>query len=274
MANRTSTATRRTRSKGRRHPLATVALIVIGLVSTGGAYALFSTTASAETQSSATAASQSSIEQGKKLFAANCATCHGLSAEGVSGVAPSLYGVGAASVSFQVGTGRMPLANQGPQAEQKPVQFTKEQVAALADYVASLAPGPGIPDSKYLQANGNAATGAELFRVNCAMCHNVAGAGGPSPRASSPPRSAAPRRSTSTRPWSPARRTCRCSMTRTSRRPRRPTSSRTSSTSTRTPRPGGFDLGNLGPVAEGLFIWIFGLGAVVGVTIWITARAN
>ena len=40
------------------------------------------------------------------------------------------------------------------------------------------------------------------------------------------------------------------------------------------PSPGGFDLGSLGPVSEGLFIWIFGLGAVVGVTIWIAAKAN
>jgi ubiquinol-cytochrome c reductase cytochrome c subunit len=274
MANRTSTATRRTRAKGRRHPLATVALIVIGLVSTGGAYALFSTTASAETQSSASAASQSSVEQGKKLFAANCATCHGLSAEGVSGVAPSLYGVGAASVSFQVGTGRMPLANQGPQAEQKPVQFTKEQVAALADYVSSLAPGPGIPDSKYLQGNGNAATGAELFRVNCAMCHNVAGAGGALTEGKFAPALSG----VSAEHIYEAMVTGPQNMPVFNDKNISPAEKADIITYLKyldkNPSPGGFDLGNLGPVAEGLFIWIFGLGAVVGVTIWITARAN
>jgi ubiquinol-cytochrome c reductase cytochrome c subunit len=37
---------------------------------------------------------------------------------------------------------------------------------------------------------------------------------------------------------------------------------------------GGYDLGNLGPVSEGLFIWIFGLGTVVGITIWLTAKSN
>jgi ubiquinol-cytochrome c reductase cytochrome c subunit len=274
MANRTSTATRRTRAKGRRHPLATVALIVIGLVSTGGAYALFSSTASAETQSSATAASQSSVEQGKKLFAANCATCHGLSAEGVSGVAPSLYGVGAASVSFQVGTGRMPLANQGPQAEQKPVQFTKEQVAALADYVASLAPGPGIPDSKYLQGNGNAASGAELFRVNCAMCHNVAGAGGALTEGKFAPALSG----TTAEHIYEAMVTGPQNMPVFNDKNISPKEKADIITYLKyldkNPSPGGFDLGNIGPVAEGLFIWIFGLGAVVGVTIWITARAN
>ena len=38
--------------------------------------------------------------------------------------------------------------------------------------------------------------------------------------------------------------------------------------------PGGFELGSLGPVAEGLFIWIFGLGAIVAITVWITAKSN
>ena len=39
----------------------------------------------------------------------------------------------------------MPAAASGPQIEQKPVQFTDAQVAALATYVASLGPGPGHP---------------------------------------------------------------------------------------------------------------------------------
>ncbi len=40
------------------------------------------------------------------------------------------------------------------------------------------------------------------------------------------------------------------------------------------PSVGGYDLGALGPVSEGLFVWIFGLGAIVGITIWLTARSN
>src|SRR5690606_19312344 len=106
-----------------------------------------------------------------------CASCHGLNAEGTA-AGPNLHGVGAAAVDFQVGTGRMPMAASGPQAEQKPVQFTEEQIAALATYVASLAPGPAIPADEYLTGEGDVANGAELFRINCAMCHNVAGAGG------------------------------------------------------------------------------------------------
>lgn len=86
--------------------------------------------------------------------------------------------MGAASVDFQVGTGRMPMQMHGPQALEKPVQFTDEQVGELAAYVASLAPGPAIPEGEVLDGQGDAANGAELFRINCAMCHNVAGAGG------------------------------------------------------------------------------------------------
>ncbi len=158
---------------GRRRPVATVALIAVGLLFTGGAYAAFTTSAVAED----TTASSQQIEQGQKLFAANCATCHGVNAEG-SPNGPSLIGVGAASVDFQVGSGRMPAAINGPQARVKTPQFGAEDTQALADYVASLAPGPGIPAEKYLDAAGDATNGAELFRINCAMCHNVAGAGG------------------------------------------------------------------------------------------------
>ena len=161
----------------RRHPLATVVLIAIGLAFTGGGYALFTSTATAQTDTSTSLDSASSVAEGSKLFAANCATCHGMNLEGTS-AGPSLLGVGAASVDFQVGTGRMPLAMQGPQAMEKPPQFTDEQTQALADYVASLSPGPSIPPTTSSTANGNATNGGELFRINCAMCHNVAGAGG------------------------------------------------------------------------------------------------
>ncbi|HEY8590511.1 MAG TPA: cytochrome c, partial [Naasia sp.] len=131
---------RRAPRRGRRSPLATVALLALGLVFTGGAYTAFSATAA---DTGATAASQESVEEGKKLFTANCATCHGLALEGTE-AGPTLIGVGAASVDFQVGTGRMPLANTGPQAPEKPVVFTDEQISAMADYVASVAPGPSL----------------------------------------------------------------------------------------------------------------------------------
>ena len=261
---------RKGRKTGRRHPLASVALIAIGLLFTGGAYAAFSTTtASAESDVN----SQQTIDDGEKLFAANCATCHGLSAQG-SGEGPSLIGVGAASVDFQVGTGRMPLQMQGPQALKKPVQFTEQQTAALSAYVASLAPGPAIPEGKVLDGQGDAAVGAELFRINCAMCHNVAGAGGALTEGKFAPNLADVA----------AVHVYEAMVTGPQNMPVfndmniSPENKRDIITYLKyiedNPSPGGLAIGSLGPVAEGLFIWIFGLGAIVALTVWITAKSN
>lgn len=266
---RTHSSTPRRAKSGRRHPLASIALITIGLLSTGGAYALVTTAAAAETRTQVTA----SITEGQKLFASNCATCHGLNAAGTAN-GPSMYGVGAASVDFQMGTGRMPLAYQGPQGQKKPVQFTQEQIDAVASYVASLAPGPAIPAEKYLDGSGNAATGGELFRINCAMCHNVAGAGGALTEGKFAPALAGVKavhvyEAMVTGPQnmpvfsdlnlSPQEKADIISFLKYQNEHS---------------SPGGDPLGSLGPVAEGLFIWIFGLGTIVGVTIWIAARPN
>ncbi|MEO6199743.1 MAG: cytochrome c [Cryobacterium sp.] len=250
--------------------MASVALIAIGLLFTGGAYAMFSTsTARAETDLS----SQQTIDEGKKLFAANCATCHGLSAQG-TGAGPSLIGVGAASVDFQVGTGRMPMQMNGPQAQKKPVQFTEEQTRALAAYVASLAPGPGLPEASLLDAKGDAAAGGELFRVNCAMCHNVAGAGGALTEGKFAPSLAGVTEA----------HIYEAMVTGPQNMPVfndvniTPEKKRDIITYLKyienNPSPGGFALGSLGPVSEGLFLWIFGLGSIVGLTVWITAKSN
>jgi ubiquinol-cytochrome c reductase cytochrome c subunit len=265
--HRSSDAKRR--QSGRRHPLASIALITIGLLSTGGAYALLTTTASAESS----VATQESVSEGQKLFAANCATCHGMEATGTT-EGPSLYGVGAASVDFQMATGRMPLAYQGPQGAQKPAQFTQAQIDDVAAYVASLAPGPAIPDEKWLAGNSDIAKGGELFRINCAMCHNVAGAGGALTEGK----------------WAPAlkgveaRHIYEAMVTGPQNMPVFNETNLTPQDKAdiisflkfqeKNESVGGFDLGSLGPVSEGLFIWIFGLGAIVGVTIWITARPN
>lgn len=269
MANKVERPARKARATGRRHPLASVALIAIGLLSTGGVYALATTTASADSAS----AHAELVDEGAKLFAANCATCHGLNLQGTS-EGPTLLGVGAASVDFQVGTGRMPAAATGPQAEEKPVQFTDEQVKALAAYVADAAPGPAIPDEEYLQADGDAAAGAELFRINCAMCHNVAGAGGALTEGKYAP---------SLNGVSEAH-IYEAMVTGPQNMPVFSDLNLSADDKSdiitylkfleENPSPGGFDLGSLGPVSEGLFIWIFGLGAVIAVTVWLTARSN
>lgn len=147
----------------------------MGLLVTGGLYAVATTVN--EAKASTTSYSANDTAEGEKLFAANCATCHGMGASGTQD-GPSLVGVGAAAVDFQVGTGRMPMQMNGPQAYKKPAQFNDEQTHQLSAYVASLGAGPAIPEEHLLDGQGNAAEGGELFRVNCAMCHNAAAAGG------------------------------------------------------------------------------------------------
>ncbi|RNE62331.1 cytochrome bc1 complex diheme cytochrome c subunit [Cryobacterium tepidiphilum] len=272
--NRTPTPpkarSRKPRKTGRRHPLASVALIAIGLLFTGGAYAAFSTsTASAATD----ATSQQTIDEGRKLFIANCATCHGMQAQGAD-AGPSLIGVGAASVDFQVGTGRMPMAAQGPQALQKPVQFSDEDVAALAAYIGSLAPGPAIPEAHEIDGEGDASAGAELFRINCAMCHNVAGAGGALTEGKFAPSLA----ETSSKHIYEAMVTGPQNMPVFNNLNITPEGKRDIITYLKYlqthPSPGGYELGNFGPVSEGLFLWIFGIGSIVALTVWITAKSN
>jgi ubiquinol-cytochrome c reductase cytochrome c subunit len=259
---------RKTRT-GRRSPLASIALITIGLLATGGAYALFTSSATADT----TSAQTELTTEGSKLFAANCATCHGMNLQGTS-AGPSLIGVGAASVDFQVSTGRMPLAASGPQAEEKPAQFTDAQIKALYTFVASKAPGPGIPDESLLKGDGDTAAGAELFRINCAMCHNVAGAGGALTEGKFAPSLSG----VSAKHIIEAMETGPQNMPVFNDNNISPTDKANIVTYLKyldnNPSPGGFDLGNLGPVSEGLFLWIFGLGTIVGVTVWLTARAN
>lgn len=260
--------THRTRT-GRRSPIASVALLVIGLVATGGAYALVTSSATANT----TTAAQTLVDEGKKLFDANCASCHGLGAVG-TGDGPSLIGVGAASVDFQVGTGRMPMAASGPQAEQKPPQFTDEQVKAMAAYVATLGPGPAIPDDRYLTGEGDIANGGELFRINCAMCHNVAGSGGALTEGKYAPalRDVAPVHIYEAMVTGPQNMPVFSDLNLTPQ-------DKADIIAYLTyiyehPSPGGYELGSLGPVAEGLFVWVFVMGAIVAVTVWLAARSN
>ena len=261
----------RPRKRGRRSPLASVALVLSGLLLTGGAYALL--TATSPANASVDMSSAQSISEGKKLFAANCATCHGLDlAGGTTG--PSLVGVGAAAVDFQVGTGRMPLEQDAPQGVKHPVVFRDAQIKQMAAYVASISPGPGIPASSNLTLTGDATKGAELFRINCAMCHNVAGAGGALTEGKFAP---------NLMDTSPAH-IYEAMLTGPQNMPVfnddniTPQEKQDIITALKTQNKdagvGGYVLGSLGPVAEGLFLWIFGLGAVVAFTVWLTAKAS
>jgi ubiquinol-cytochrome c reductase cytochrome c subunit len=182
--------------------------------------------------------------------------------------------VGAASVDFQVGTGRMPMQMNGPQALEKPVQFNDEQTHQLAAYVASLGAGPAIPEEGLLDEGGDAAAGGELFRTNCAMCHNAAAAGGALTRGKFAPAL----EDTSGKHIYEAMVTGPQNMPVFSDSNITPEGKRDIITFLKqietTGSPGGADLGSLGPVAEGLFVWVAGLGVIIAFTIWLTSRTS
>ena len=257
-------------SQKRRHPLAAIALLLMGLLVTGGLYAVATTVNQAKATTNFTA---NDVEEGGKLFESNCATCHGMGASG-SQSGPSLVGVGAAAVDFQVGTGRMPMQMNGPQAYKKPAQFNEEQTRQLAAYVASLGPGPAIPEAGVLDDKGDSAKGGELFRTNCAMCHNAAAAGGALTRGKFAPALA----NVSGQHIYEAMVTGPQNMPVFNDANISPEGKRDIITFLKqieaNGSPGGADLGALGPVSEGLFVWIAGLGVIIAFTIWLTSRTS
>ena len=252
----------------RNHRFAPAVLLLLALLVTGALYATFASSAA-----SADAPSESDVEAGEALFQANCATCHGPSAEGRDGY-PSLIGVGAAAVDFQVSTGRMPMQNDGPQALAKPPQFDTEQIAQLAAYVASLGPGPAIPSAEQVDPSlGDAANGMALFRTNCAMCHGAIGKGGALSEGKFAPSLT---NSTPTVIYT-AMLTGPQSMPVFNEANLTPEEKRDIIAFLEEQKegsPGGTDLGALGPVSEGLWVWVVGIGALIGISVWIGAKSS
>ena len=249
-------------SRRRRHRAAGLVVLLFGLLAVGAVYS------AAVPNSKATAddsAQSQQIEEGRKLFAVSCASCHGLNAEGGKVpnskgeiTAPSLIGVGAAAVDFQVGTGRMPAQQPGAQIPAKPVVFSPEEIAALSAYVASLAPGPAIPpESAYDISNA---------------CHNFAGQGGALPRGRYAPSlmGVDPKYMYLAMLTGPQQMPVFSDHVMTSE-DKRDIIAYVKAMEKRDD-PGGFSLGRLGPVTEGLFGWLFGIGALIAVAVWIGTK--
>ena len=259
----------------RRHPAAIALLLMLALVVTGGLYAAF-----APKPAAAAAVTADQVAQGKALFQANCASCHGLNGEGneaevggeLRSFGPSLVGAGAAAVHFQMETGRMPLANPGVQAQRvSKIKFEQEEIDSIAAWVATLGPGPAPPDQGWrdVEGDGDAGRGGTIYRSNCAMCHSSAGAGGALTRGKYAP---------SLEGVEPVH-IYEAMLTGPQNMP-------VFNDTNLTPEdkrdviayvkqmhavgnPGGLGLGGFGPAAEALFAWVFGLSIMIGTAVWL-----
>ena len=254
----------------RRHPAAGYAAVAGGLIAAG---VLYGTLSGGGASAAAPAQDSTQIAQGQTLFATSCSSCHGLDAQGTS-QGPSLIGAGAAAVDFQMSTGRMPAKELGAENDRKPQEeFSQAQIYAIAAYVASLGGGPAIPSQADVSTAGaNTALGEELFSTNCAQCHGFAGAGGaltygkpaPSLNASTPTQiyeamltgpEAMPVFGDGT--ITPAEKKDIIAYVLNTRNEA---------------NPGGLSLGRTGTVTEGLLGWIGGLGFLVLIAMWLTAK--
>jgi len=247
-------------------------VVVLGLIIIGVGYAALTTQGGAASAATPGSPSSQTINEGKELFAVTCASCHGMDAQGTS-LAPSLIGVGAAAVDFQMSTGRMPGKDLGPQMPEKPVTFTTQQIHAIADYIDSLGGGPAIPaPAEVSPAGANTALGQSLFITDCAQCHNFDGAGGALANGKYAP---ALNRATPTQIYEamltgPEAMPVFSDTTITPAQKRDIISYITKLRAE--PNPGGFSLGRIGPVTEGIVGFLAGIGALIFLAMWITVR--
>ena len=157
-----------------------------------------------------------------------------------------------------------------------PRSTTHDEIEALAAFVASLGPGPSVPEKDEYDSSGasneDIVRGGEFFRTNCTACHNFAGAGGALPRG----RFAPTLNGVSEKHIFEAMLTGPQQMPVFSDEVLSPEDKRQIiaylKKNEETPSYGGFTLGSLGPVSEGLFTWIVGIGVLVGFAVWIAAN--
>ena len=254
-----------------RRPAAALLAVAFAVLPAAGAQAADT----ARTSGSTTSHPSDPLVWGKLLYEEGCASCHGLSGQGI-GVSPAIKDSGAAAVDFEVSTGRMPLGTIANQAVRRAKSlYSAEETQAMAQYIASLGNGPAIP-TQQVQGweSADMALGGQVFRTNCAQCHSFSGQGGaltwgkqaPNLMKATPTEmyeamlvgpNNMPKFSDATLP--PAEKRAVIKYIEFLRQP---------------DNPGGLDLGRLGPVSEGLFGWVGGFGILVAIAIWIGVKAK
>lgn len=251
-------------------------LLLVALALAGGLAALLTPTpqvAVADESSSAL------LRTGKQLFDTSCVTCHGANLQGVPSRGPSLIGVGEAAVYFQVSTGRMPAARGEAQAPRKDPMFDDKQIDAMGAYVQVNGGGPTVvrnADGSIAQASlrGNdLGRGGDLFRLNCASCHNFTGRGGAlSSGKYAPDLAPASEQQILTAMLSGPQSMPRFSDRQISFEEKKDIIAYVRSVNEERD-PGGYGLGGFGPAPEGMAMWIVGMVAAIGAALWIGARA-
>lgn len=274
----------KSRRKVRRTVAGAVAL-TIGLTSAGLLADALTPDAQVATASSDT---QAMIQEGKSLYDEACITCHGVNLQGVKGRGPSLIGVGEGAVYFQVHSGRMPMLRNEAQAPRKTPRYSEHQTLALAAYVNANGGGPGLVKNedgsiameslRGKNYNGNidpadVARGADLFRLNCASCHNFTGRGG----ALSSGKYAPYLDPANEQEIYQAMLTGPQNMPKFSDRQLSADEKKDIiafiKSAKETPNPGGYGLGGIGPVTEGMLMWLVGISVLVAAALWIGSRS-
>nr|WP_120492283.1 cytochrome c [Corynebacterium lactis] len=277
------------KSKGRRKMRRTASgIMAMALALTGAGFLSNALTPDAQT-ATAQKDEAAMIQQGKELYDVACITCHGANLQGVKDRGKSLIGVGEGSVYFQVHSGRMPMLRNEAQAARKTPRYSEEQILAIAAYVQANGGGAGIvKDSdgsiamaslrgKNAGANGeidpaDVARGSELFRLNCASCHNFTGRGG----ALSGGKYAPVLDPANEQEIYQAMLTGPQNMPKFSDRQLSADEKKDIiayiKNAKEAPTPGGWGLGGIGPVTEGMAMWIVGIVALVAAALWIGSR--
>jgi quinol---cytochrome-c reductase cytochrome c subunit len=200
---------------------------------------------------------------GKALFGESCSSCHGDDGAGISGRGPSLKNSGAWQADFYLRTGRMPLDDPHDQPRRTEPGFDKSEIRALSAYVASL--GRPSPAPRVDPAAGSLSDGMHLFTLHCSGCHQVVAEGGAVTGARVPDLHSA-----SAEDIAQAVRIGPYVMPAFNERQidQRDLDSITRYVlSTRDPDDaGGWSLGHLGPIPEGIVTWFVGMALIVVAT--------
>lgn len=251
-------------------------LLLIALTIAGGLAAVLTPTPQVAVADESDAAL---VRTGKQLYETSCVSCHGINLQGVPDHGPSLIGVGDAAVYFQVSTGRMPAMRGEAQAPRKDPIFDQPQIDAIGAYVQANGGGPSVirePDNSLAMRSlrGNdLGRGGDLFRLNCASCHNFTGKGGAlSSGKYAPDLGPANEQQILTAMLTGPQNMPKFSDRQLSLEAKKDIIAYVRN-SAEERSPGGYGLGGFGPAPEGMAMWIIGMVAAIGLALWIGARA-